>query len=139
MRGRVILDALSTRAPTIVVVTLCAALVGYWTDAPLWLPYGLATIVGALALVQMAARNRRGRSAIAEEPESSTNKSWIAHELAGNGSASGSYLLGFFALVTLMLTGVSGAYAMPAWAALALAAAWGIANARYPTGEGPER
>jgi hypothetical protein len=139
MRGRVILDALSMRAPTIVVVTLCAALIGYWIDAPLWLPYGLATIVGGLALVQMATRDRRGRPAIAEEPDSSTNKSWIAHELAGEGSASGSYLLGFFALVTIMLTGLRGAYAMPAWAALALAAAWGVANARYPADDGSER
>jgi hypothetical protein len=119
----------------IVVVTLCAALVGYWIDAPLWLPYGLATIVGCLALVQMAARDRRGRSTAAEEPGSDGEKSWIAHELAGEGSASGSYLLGFFALVTIMLTGLRGAYAMPAWAALALAAAWGVANARYPTDE----
>ena len=119
----------------IVVVTLCAALVGYWIDAPLWLPYGLATIVGGLALVQMAARDRRGRSTAAEEPGSDGEKSWIAYELAGEGSASGSYLLGFFALVTIMLTGLRGAYAMPAWAALALAAAWGVANARYPTDE----
>jgi len=120
----------------IVVVTLCAALGGYWAEAPQWLPYGLAILIGGLALVQMAARDRRGRFAAVEE--AGTNKSWIAHELAGNGSASGSYLLCFFALVTVMLTGIGGAYAMPAWAALALAAAWGIANARYPADEESE-
>jgi hypothetical protein len=75
----------------------------------------------------------------AEEPGSDGNKSWIAHELAGKGSPSGSYLLGFFALVAIMLTGFTGAYAMPAWAGLALAGAWGIANARYPTDGGSER
>jgi len=123
----------------IVVVTLCAALVDYWAEAPLWMAYGLAILVGGLALVQMAARDRRSRFTPAEEPGSDGGQSWIAHELAGKGSPSGSYLLGFFALVTIMLTDFTGAYALPAWAALALAAAWGIANARYPTGEGSER
>jgi hypothetical protein len=109
--------------------------VAYWAEAPLLLPYGMAIVVGCLAVVLMGARNRRGRPAATEEDGASGNKSWIAHELAGKGSPAGSYLLGFFALVTIMLTGLSGTYALPAWAALALAAAWGVANARYPTGE----
>jgi hypothetical protein len=134
-----ILDALSRRAPMILMATLCTALVGYWAEAPLWLPYSVAVVVGSLALVLLAARDRRGRFTVAEEPGSAANKSWIAHELAGNGSASGSYLLGFFALVTIALTGLGGAYSMPAWAALALAAAWGIANARYPADEESDR
>ena len=56
MRGNVILNALSKRVPIIVVVTLCGALVVYSLDAPLWLPYGLALIVGGIAIVVMAAR-----------------------------------------------------------------------------------
>lgn len=136
MRRHVILDELSTRAPIIVIVTLCTALVAYWLDAPLWLPYGLALIVGSMALVVMAARDRRGHFKPETELGSTRDESWIAHELAGNGSPRGSYLLGFCGLVTIALIGFQGAYALPAWAALALAAAWGVANARYPSGDG---
>lgn len=136
MRRHVILDGLSRRAPIIVVVTLCTALVAYWLDAPLWLPYGLALIVGSMAIVVMAARDRRGQFKPENELGSTRNESWIAHELAGNGSPRGSYLLGFCGLVTIALIGFQGAYALPAWAGLALAAAWGVANARYPSGDG---
>jgi len=118
----------------IVIMTLCAALVTDWTGAPLWLPYGLAIIVGSLALVVMASRDRRGPVRTEEEP-GATGKSWIAHELAGKGTPSGFYVLGFFGLVTIMLTGFQGPYSLPAWAALALGGAWGIANARYPSDE----
>lgn len=135
MRGNVNLNALSRRVPIIVVVTLCGALGAYWLDTPQWLPYGLALIVGSIAIVVMAARDRR-ESMPENELVPAKNRSWIAHELAGNGSPSGSYLLGFFSLVTIILTGFQGAYALPAWAALALAAAWGVANARYPDGDG---
>lgn len=134
MRGKSSLDALTGRAPTIVIVTLCTALVAYWADAPVWLPYGLAIVVGVLALIVMASRDKRGPSPAEEEPGTST-EGWLAQELAGKGTASGSYLLGFFGLVTIMLTGFQGAYALPGWAALALTAAWGVANAnaRYGT------
>ncbi len=135
MRGNVILNALSKRVPIIVVVTLCGALVVYSLDAPLWLPYGLSLIVGGIAIVVMAARERR-KSTLENELGSDKSQSWIAHELAGNGSPSGSYLLGFFSLVTIILTGFQGAYALPAWAGLALAAAWGVANAQYPGDDG---
>ena len=118
----------------IVAVTLCASLVGYWADAPLWLPYGLAAIVGCLALIVMAGRDRR-RPFNAEEPDSDTDGSWIAQELAGKGSPPGFYVLEFFGVATIMLTGVQGPYATPAWAAVALGAAWGIANARFSTDE----
>lgn len=130
-----LLDALSTRAPMIVVATSCAALVGYWAAVPLWLPYALATVVGALALVVMATRDRRAQLDADDNPANSGGKGWLAQELAGKGSPSGSYLLGFLALVTIVLTGFQGAYALPAWAGLGLAAAYGIANARYPAEE----
>jgi len=138
MRGRTVLDALSRHAPTVVVGTLCGALVGFWASVPLWLPYGLAVVVGVLALMVMATRDRRARLKSNEEPASSSDTSWLAQELAGKGSPSGFYLLAFFALVTIVLTGFQGAYALPAWAGLALAAAWGIANARYPAEGEPE-
>jgi hypothetical protein len=115
----------------IVIMTLCAALVADWAGAPLWLPYGLAIIVGSLALVVMASRDRRGPIRTDEGPDA-TGNSWIAHELAGKGSPPGFYVLGFFGLITIILTGFQGPYSMPAWAALALGVAWGIANARYP-------
>lgn len=137
MRGSAILDALSKRAPLIVAVTLCAALVSYWVDAPVWLPNGLAIIVGCLALVLMAARGRPSLSVTSDEPGSSNN-GWIAQELAGKGTPAGFYLLEFFGFVTIMLTGFQGPYAMPSWAALALGAAWGISNARYTFEEGSD-
>jgi hypothetical protein len=135
MRRNLILNALSGRAPIIVVITLCAALAAYWADAPLWFPYGLAVTVACVALVLMAARDRRSQFNAEEE---SNSASWISSELAGHGSPSGTYVLGFFCLVTIMLTGFQGPYTIPAWAALALCVAWGIANARYPTGDGSE-
>jgi hypothetical protein len=115
----------------IVVVTLCAALVGYWTDAPLWLPYGLAIIVGSLAVVVMAARNRRRQPKTQEEFGAATDGNWITQELSGKGSPPGFYMLEFFGLITIMMTGFEGPYTTPAWAGLALGAAWGVANARF--------
>jgi hypothetical protein len=133
------LNRLSARVPTIVVVTLCAALVGYWANVPEGLPYGLAIVVGVLALMQMAARDRRARVAPVGEPDDGEDESWLTQELAGKGSPAGSYLLGFFSLVTIVLTGFQGAYALPAWAALALSAAWGVANARFVSHDGGTR
>lgn len=114
----------------IVVGTLCAALIGYWVSAPAWMPDSLAIIIGSLALVLTAARGRKAQFA---GGDGASDQHWIAQELAGKGTPSGFYLLGFFGFVTIMLTGVEGAYAMPAWAGLALGIAWGIANARYST------
>jgi hypothetical protein len=136
MRRTGIVDALSKRAPNIVAITLCIALLAYWFGAPLVLPYGLALVVGCIAIVVMAARNRSGRFRAQVESSSAKNDSWIAQELAGNGSPPGSYLLAFFAFVTIALTGFVGPYALPGWAGLALAAAWGVANAHYPSDEG---
>lgn len=138
MRRRAILDALSKHAPAIVVMTLCAALVSYWFSAPLWLPSGLAIIVGGMAVILLAARGRRAEFASTEDPGFSIIQDRIAQELAGKGTPAGFYLLGFFGIVTIMLTGPEGVYATPAWAAFALGAAWGIANARYTTDEGSD-
>lgn len=139
MRGRTIFDVLSARAPAIVVVTLCAALVGYWADVPMWFPYGLATVVGSLTVVVLGARNRRRQLRGGDDLGSATEGNWIAQELSGNGSPPGFYVLEFFGLVTIMLTGFEGPYATPAWAGLALGTAWGIANGRFSSGEGAER
>jgi hypothetical protein len=135
MRGATVLKELSRRAPVIVILTLCTALLGYWTEAPLWLPRGLAITAGGLALILMATRNRR--RTLSAETESD-NAGWLTHELAGSGSPSGTYLLAFFAVVTIALTGFQGTYALPAWVVLALIAAWAMANAQYPSGDDPE-
>lgn len=129
MRSGSVLVLLSRRAPTIVIFTLVAALLGYWADAPLWLPYGIAIVAVSAALVLIAARRR---VSIEEGSDSSSDKSWIAQELAGKGSPPGSYVLGFFGVVTIALTGFRGAYATPARAGFALVAAWAISNAHYP-------
>lgn len=124
-------DALSRRTPTIVAISLCAALGFYWAEVPEALPYALAIALCALALVLMATRDRRRRFIPDSEPDDDKPKTWIAQELAGQGTPAGSYVLGFFALVTIWLTDIQAAYALPAWGALALTVAWSIANARY--------
>ena len=122
------IDALSTRAPSIVVFTLCAALVGAWIGAPVWMPTALAIAVAGLALLLFAARGGRGA-----RREAGDDRTWLAWELAGKGTPPGAYLLGFFAFVTIMLTGIQSSYSTPAWAGLALAIVWGLTNREYPT------
>lgn len=139
MRAGGILDGLSTRAPAIVIITLCAALVGAWTSAPAWLAKGAAILVAGLALVLLAARKRRHLFDTPGEAGSTNDKGWIAHELAGKGTPPGSYLLGFFGFLTIALTGFNSPYAMLAWAGFALGAVWGIVNAHYPAGEDSEQ
>src|SRR5689334_4345267 len=114
---------LSRRAPTIVIVSLCVALLAYWAEAPTWLPYGLAAALAGLAIILMAMRDRRTFRSGTDGQDTG----WFANELAGYGSPPGTYPLGFFAIVMLGLTGFAGPYALPAWAALALIAAWAIA------------
>ena len=126
-----ILDELSKRAPTIVAFTLFAALVADWIDAPVVLPQGLAIIVGSLALVLLAARGRRQFNA-KKTLGFDSDIGWIAYELAGKGTPQGFYILGFFGVLTIVLTGVQSPYSLPAWAAFVLHIAWGMANARYP-------
>jgi hypothetical protein len=132
------LDVLSKRAPRIVVLTLCAALVGAWTSVPVELTDGLAILVGSLALALAAARGRRNQFKTPEELGFTRFSDRIAYELAGKGSPPGFYLLGFFGLITIFLTGPQSPYSRPAWAAFFLGVAWGIANAHYPADEASE-
>jgi hypothetical protein len=120
------------------VLTLCAALAGAWTGAPVGLINGLAIIVGSLAMVLLAARRRLNRFKTTEELGFTRFRDRIAYELAGQGSPPGFYLLGFFGIVTIFLTGFQSPYSNLAWAGLFLGIAWGIANARYPADEGSE-
>ena len=84
MRQRAILDTVSKRAPTIVVVTLCLALLGSWTSAPIWLANCLALVVGSLTLILLAARGRRrSLSTSPKELGFSGLKERLAYELAG--------------------------------------------------------
>jgi hypothetical protein len=138
VRAGGILDMLSKRGPAIVIITLCAALVGAWTSAPVWLVKGAAIIVAGLALLLLAARKPRHLFETPGEAGSTNNKGWIAHELAGKGTPPASYLLGFFGFLTIALTGFNSPYAMLAWAGFALGVVWGIVNAHYPAGEESE-
>lgn len=132
VRLRPFSKTLSKHAPTIVVISLCISLVTSWIGAPAWLPNGLAVIVAGLALLLFASRRPRHQFTTLEE--SDAHRSWIAYELAGQGTPAGHYLLGFFGIVTIVLTGFGSPYAMLAWAGFALGVVWGIVNARYPTG-----
>jgi len=129
------IDRLSRRAPSIVVFTLCAALLTGWINAPVLVPEGLAVVVGALAILLFAARGGRGSFRTPEEPDGAPEKTWIEYELAGKGTPPGYYILAFFGIVTIALTGFQSPYAMPAWAAFALGIVWGIANRSYPVDE----
>jgi hypothetical protein len=137
MRGASVLGELSRRTPLIVVVSLCVAIVADWVEAPVWLPYGLAIGLAGMALMFMARRNHRP----AADPDSE-DTGWLAQELAGNGSPSGTYPLAFCAVVAIALNGFQEAYSAPGWVALVLIAAWAMANARYPANDeadGPPR
>ena len=134
MRVSVFLDGLSRRAPIIVVLTLCAALVDAWTSGPVWLANSLAIIVASLAVVLLVARGRRN-----EELGFTRLRDWVACELAGKGSPPGFYLLGFFGFITIFVTGFQSTYSRPAWAGFILGVVWGIANARYPAEDASER
>ena len=139
MRVHPLLGRLSKRAPVIVIFALCVSLFSAWTAAPTWLPNSLSIVVVCLALALFASRERRHRFKTAEELGFSKATDWIAYELAGKGTPAGSYLLGFFCIVTIVLTGIQSSYAILAWAAFALGFAWGIANARFPVDEESER
>ena len=134
VHGKSILDTLSKRAPSVVLLTLLAALVADWFDAPVALPKALAILVGCLALMLLAAAGRRPVEPF-DDQGSQTDKSWLAYELAGKGTPAGFYPLVFFVIVTIVLTGVQTPYALPAWTALCLGIAWGRANASYPVEE----
>ena len=122
------IDRLSERAPSIVVFTLCGALLAAWIDAPVWLPEAAAAVVGFLSILLFAARGRRGRFRDCEDEAEASGKSWLDYELAGKGTPPGYYVLAFFGIVTIALTGFRSPYAMLAWAAFALGIVWGIAN-----------
>jgi len=126
------LDALSKRAPVIVIIALCAALLSAWSGAPDWLPHGGAIIVGSLALMLMAARRRRDHLGTADDED----RSWLAYELAGKGSPQGFYPLAFFGIVAIVLTGMQTPAAKLAWAGFCLGIVWGVVNADYTADEG---
>ncbi len=135
---RAFIDRLSSRVPLIVIVTLCAALIGAWTSAPVWVANGLAIVVGILALLLFASKGRREQFNTAEEQDVTRSRGWIAHELAGHGTPPGFYVLGFFGVVTIVLTDYQSAYAKLAWAGFILGVVWGIVNAHYPADEGSD-
>ena len=119
----------------IVVLTLCAALVGAWSSAPVRLVNGLAIIVTSLAAVLLVGRGRRNKLKTPDELNFTRLRDWIAYELAGKGSPPGFYLLGFVGFITIFVTGFQSTYSRPAWAGFFLGVVWGIANARYPAEE----
>jgi hypothetical protein len=127
------IDMLSKRAPSLVVYTLCIALLSVWVGAPIWAVTALAVVIGVLALLLFAARGGRRPARGASHA-----RSWLAWEVAGQGTPPGSYLLAFFSFLAVFLIGFESVYARPAWAAFALAIAWGIANRQYPAEEEAE-
>jgi hypothetical protein len=80
----------------------------------------------------LVSRGRRNQFKTTKELGFTRAGDWIAYELAGKGSPPGFYVLGFFGVLTIMITGVDSPYAKLAWAGFALGVVWGIVNARYP-------
>jgi hypothetical protein len=111
---------------------LCASLLAAWVDAPAWLPTTLAVVVVGLALALFGARGSRRALRSKDGLGFADNGDWLAWELAGKGTPPGFYLLCFFGLITIMLTGFEPPHALPAWAGCALGIAWGVANRSYP-------
>ena len=124
------IDRLSKRAPSIVAYALGLSLLCAWIGAPLWAVTALALVIALLALLLFAARGGLQTGRVANP-----DRSWLAWEVAGQGTPPGSYLLAFFAFLTAFLIGLESAYARPAWAAFALAIVWGIVNRSYPADE----
>jgi len=135
MPASAFIDGISKRAPSVVVFTLSASLLAAWLNAPHWLPTVLAVGVGSLALLLFLTRGGPLRF---QGQEKSDDRSWIAQELAGKGTPPGFYVLAFFGVLTIALTGFQSPYATPAWAGFALGIAWGIANRSYPADEDAE-
>src|SRR6188474_1188620 len=79
VRAAGILDMLSKQAPVIVIITLCAALVGAWTGAPVWLARSAAIIVAGLTLLLLATRKRRQPFDTSGEADFTNSSGWIAH------------------------------------------------------------
>lgn len=129
------IDSLSRRAPSIVVFSLCASILSAWIDAPVWFPTMLAVVIACLALLLFVTRAGRHSLPSREKPGFEQNRGWLAWELAGKGMPPGSYLLGFFGFLTIMLMGFQSPHAMPAWAGFALGLVWGLANRHYPSEE----
>lgn len=127
-----VIDALSKRAPSIVVFTLCASLMSALFDSPSWLPAAAGIAVGGLALLLLAARGRGQQVPRGDDPDSTENRTWLAWELAGKGTPPGFYLLCFFGFLTLVLTGFQSPHGLLAWAGVGLTVAWGVANRSYP-------
>jgi hypothetical protein len=125
-----LIDAVSKRSPSIVVYTLGVSLLCAWVGAPVWAVTALGVVIAGLALLLLAARGggHPGRGI-------NHDRNWLAWEVAGQGTPPGSYLLAFFGFLAIFLIGFDSAYARPAWAAFALAIAWGIANRQYPADE----
>lgn len=130
MQFNSIIDALSARAPSIVVCTLIISLLSPWVGAPVRAVTALAVVVAGISLLLFAARGGRHSSRRVNH-----NRNWIGWEVAGQGTPPGFYLLAAVSFLTLFLIGFESAYARPAWAAFALAIVWGIANRQYPADE----
>lgn len=122
---------LSTRAPSVVVGTLCASLLAFWFGVPDWVPTILAIAIGLMALALFATRVRRHEARGVDEFGDAKERSWLDYELAGKGTPPGYYVLAFFGFLTIVLTGFDSAYSRPAWAAFALGLVWGLANRSY--------
>ena len=128
MTWAMLIDALSRRAPFVVVVTLLVALVGYWTSAPDWLLTALAIAIGSLALMLWATRCLPLQFKSKEELGFTRTRDWLAYELVGKGAPRGYYILGFLGVITILFT----EFQSLAFAGFALGIVWGIVNARYP-------
>jgi hypothetical protein len=130
-----LIGALSIRAPAIAVATICMSVLGAWTNAPAWLLYAPAIVVGSFALVLWATRELPRQMKTMKDLGFSRNRDWIAYELSWKGYPRGSIWLGFFCFLAVLLS-LQSPYALLGFTGFALVVAWARANRRYPADGG---
>ena len=128
-----LIDALSKRAPLIVVGVLLFAVVGPWVGVPDAILNILAVAVGSLAIVLWASKGLALQSKSSGELGFARSRDRIGFGWNARGAPRGAFSLGLVAGATTILTGGQSL----AFAGFGLTVVWIIIETKYPAdGEG---
>ena len=128
-----LIDALSKRAPLIVVGVLLFAVVGPWVGVPDAILNILAVAVGSLAIVLWASKGLPLQSKSNGELGFARSRDRIGFGWSARGAPRGAFALGLVAGATTILTGGQSL----AFAGFGLTVVWIIIETKYPAdGEG---